>query len=269
MDRRQVFVGSLVVLLSRCAARATQEKEQPPITEDARSPGDGTAVPIIEDVAFWGLRRIAADTVRMHVSSRMGERLDQARVESDVRTLARLGWFETVRVETEGVTDAIAGAGSPLRVRLSFYLEQHSFLTNVKYTGSRLVPRRQIEKVLADKKLTPKLGARNIACRWLPEPRLPVFLTGAPGSCCRIGLDGRGHRSLIRQTESFTDRRVWNCAGRCQELGSPYGLTTPAAAGPVLTPMALCFVCTTGLRLLAGRSARCSEAVCCTTLEAP
>ena len=182
MDRRQVLVVSLVVLLSTCTARATQGKQQPPIAEDARSPSEGTTAPIIEDVAFWGLRRIAADTLRMHVSSRTGERLDQARVESDVRTLARLGWFEIVRVETAGVTDAIAGAGSPLRVRLSFYLEEHSFLTSVKYTGSGLLARRQIEKVLADSKLTPKLG----------EPENPVALHQTAGAI-QAALAELGH----------------------------------------------------------------------------
>jgi outer membrane protein assembly complex protein YaeT len=121
--------------------------------------------PVIDDIAFSGLRRIATQTVKTHISSRAGEKFDSARIEVDVRELARLGWFEIIRVEAEDAADR-SDAFGPRHVRLVFYLEERAFLTKVEFGGSRLLSRQQIDKLLADKKLTPRLG----------EPENPITL---------------------------------------------------------------------------------------------
>jgi outer membrane protein insertion porin family len=167
MSTRQVIARVLVVSVFACAARAAQRDSHPRVAEYSHLGSGGSDAPIIDEIAFTGLRRIALQTVKAHIASRAGERFDNSRIEADVRALARLGWFETIRVEAVDVKDtAETDRDGPHRVRLSFYLEEHPFLTKVECSGSRLLSRQQIDKLLADKKLTPRLG----------EPEDPVIL---------------------------------------------------------------------------------------------
>src|SRR5271170_5721454 len=58
------------------------------------------AAPIIDEVSFVGLRHIAANAMQAQISSRAGAKLDLKKIESDVHTLGRLGWFGEIEVET-------------------------------------------------------------------------------------------------------------------------------------------------------------------------
>jgi len=166
MSTSRVIATALVVSLFACTAGA-QRDSHPQSAELFLSRSGESDVPTIDDIEFTGLRRIAPQTVRAYIASRVGEKLDNSGIESDVRALARLGWFETIRVETVDVRDAAeTDRDGPHRVRLNFYLEEHAFLTKVEYSGSKLLSRQQIDKLLADKKLTPRLG----------EPENPVIL---------------------------------------------------------------------------------------------
>jgi outer membrane protein insertion porin family len=115
--------------------------------------------PTIEELRFTGLRRIAPAAVATQISSHPGDRFDPEKIEKDVRRLARLGWFESIRVE-----EAPPTAPSPRifederQVALIFHLEERPFLSKVEYSGSRLLSQKQIEKMLEDKKLAPGLG---------------------------------------------------------------------------------------------------------------
>jgi outer membrane protein insertion porin family len=165
MGTRQALAAAMAVLAFACASRATPQDSQPLIAEHSWLPSDATDAPIVDDIAFSGLRRIAAETVRAHIVCRAGEKFDSARIERDVRALARLGWFEAIRVEAEEVADP-SGVFEPRSVRVIFYVQEQAFLTKVEYAGSRLLKREQIDKLLADKKLAPKLG----------EPENPMVL---------------------------------------------------------------------------------------------
>src|SRR6266478_1020242 len=57
------------------------------------------ATPILSDLRFTGLRRIAPAAVAAQITSHVGDRFDPAKIEKDDRTLARLGWFESIEVE--------------------------------------------------------------------------------------------------------------------------------------------------------------------------
>lgn len=194
MGTRQAIATALVVWVFACTARATPRDH--PVAVAVRSGAlreDAADAPIIEEIAFRGLRRIAVETVRQHVACAAGEKLDRGQIDRDVRALARLGWFETIRLEAEDVTErsSVLGDG-PRGVRLIFYLEEHPFLTKVEYSGSRLLARQQIDKLLVEKKLAPKLG----------EPENPVTLqriadtiqsaladAGHPNARVRIGRE--------------------------------------------------------------------------------
>ena len=115
---------------------------------------------LIDEIEFAGLRHITPDAVRAQISSRAGAGLDLKCVEVDVRALGRLGWFGEIWVETQP-----AKSPSPVRpesaitpVRLVFHVEELPFLAKVEYTGSRLLSPAEIAKILADKRLTPRLG---------------------------------------------------------------------------------------------------------------
>ena len=166
MRGHQVFATAVVVSVLAFTSEVRSQDTRPHGPEPSASPhavaaGDS----IIDTIAFSGLRRISPETVRAHIASRAGEKLDSAQIERDVRELGRLGWFETVRAQAADTTDAL-DPFTPRHVQLVLHLQERAFLTKVDYTGSRLLSRQQIDKLLADKKLTPRLG----------EPENPVVL---------------------------------------------------------------------------------------------
>ncbi len=127
--------------------------------EAASGPPETTEFPIVDELRFAGLRRIAPAAVAAQMSSRPGDRVDPAKIAKDVRALARLGWFASIRVEeapsaTAPLTESEGSSG----VILTFHLEEQPFLSKVQYEGSRLLSSKQIEKLLEEKKLALGLG---------------------------------------------------------------------------------------------------------------
>jgi outer membrane protein assembly complex protein YaeT len=159
MRKRQVIVTTVVVSLLGGATLAART-EDPPRDVELASPSVQTDdAPIVDEIAFAGLRRISPQAVRMQIASRAGELLDHQRIAGDVRALARLGWFAAIRASVEGA-DRLPRhpEAGPQHVRLVFDLQENPFLTGVEYSGSRLLSQEQIVKLVAEKKLTPKLG---------------------------------------------------------------------------------------------------------------
>jgi outer membrane protein insertion porin family len=137
---------------------------------------------IVDQIAFAGLRRISPEALKSQMRSRAGDALDGAKIEHDVRALARTGWFETVRADVQTGNTAESSRNSTQYLRLIFYVPELPFLTKVEYRGSRLLSRAQIEKLLAEKKLTPKLR----------EPENPMKLDLA-GKAIEAALAQLGH----------------------------------------------------------------------------
>jgi outer membrane protein assembly complex protein YaeT len=142
------------------------------------------SAPIIDEIAFVGLRHIATDAVLAQISSRTGVGLDLRRIGSDEKRLGRLGWFGDIWVETQPATDASTTRddGAMQGVRLVFHVEELPYLSKVAYTGSRLLSPAEIEKILGEKKLTPRLG----------EPADPANLVRI-ASTIRSALAELGH----------------------------------------------------------------------------
>ena len=167
MGTRQVMVTTVVVSLLAVAARATEMKDPPREQEFAHPSIESADAPIVDEIVFIGLRRISARTVAMLIASRAGERFDGRLVTRDVRSLARLGWFASVRVNVESVARTPeVSAASAGHLRLQFELRENPFLTEVAYAGSQLLSAHQIDKLLEDKKFGPKSG----------EPENPLVL---------------------------------------------------------------------------------------------
>ncbi len=140
-------------------------------------------VPILDEVRFTGLRRIAPAAVAAQLKSRQGEPFDATKIDKDLRALATLGWFESIQVE-EGTPTLAPPQTLENRkhVALIFHLEERPFLTKVAYSGSRLLSKKQIDKMLEDKKLAPGLG----------KPADPAVLQRI-AFAIRSGLNELGH----------------------------------------------------------------------------
>jgi len=169
MRKSRVIVFFLAPLLAAVRCAAQDSSLQPPNSPfdsrvfanqpDTAMGRTSATLPIVDEIVFVGLRRISPAALEAKMVCRDGEPFSPAQVEHDVRTLALLGWFETVRVESTEISDSDSGARSTAqRVRLTFVVPELPFLTGVEYRASRLLSRPQIEKFLAEKKLTPKLG---------------------------------------------------------------------------------------------------------------
>lgn len=139
-----------VPALSQTPIRASQ------VSDDTRSK---ETIPIVDSLEFLGLRHISSEAVKAQLSLFPGDRFDPAKLAHDVRTLGRLGWFSTIRVEEISKTPANPWEpAEPKRIVLEFYLVEEPILSRVEYSGSRLLSTNQIEKLLDEKKLEPGLG---------------------------------------------------------------------------------------------------------------
>jgi outer membrane protein assembly complex protein YaeT len=142
-----------------------------------------SAIPVLSEISFTGLRHIGLAAVQAQISSQTGAPFDARRIEMDVRTLARLGWFESVRVEARASTNpSLHSRGGPEHIAIIFHLKELPFLSDVQYFGSRLIPQKQIEKMLQEKNLAPDLG----------KPANPLALRRI-AAAIRISLNELGH----------------------------------------------------------------------------
>ncbi len=119
----------------------------------------GVAAPTLDEIRFAGLRRISPAAVAAQITSHAGDRFDLLMIEKDVRTLALLGWFESIEVEeAPAMTSALPMLENESHVALIFHFEERPFLSKVEYSSSKLLSQKQIEKILEDKKLAPRLS---------------------------------------------------------------------------------------------------------------
>src|SRR5947199_4595528 len=115
--------------------------------------------PILAEIRFTGLRRIAPAAVAAQIAAHRGDRIDPPVIEKDVRALARLGWFESIRVEATASTECAKQSPENSKcVALIFHVCEFPYLSKVEFSGSRLLSPKQIDKLLEDKKLAPGLG---------------------------------------------------------------------------------------------------------------
>ena len=115
--------------------------------------------PIVAEIRFTGLRRIAPAAVAAQIAAHRGDRIDSSMVGKDVRALARLGWFESIQVEVTPAAESSSNfSENPKCITLIFQVHEFPFLSKVQFSGSRLLAQKQIEKMLEDKKLALRLG---------------------------------------------------------------------------------------------------------------
>jgi outer membrane protein assembly complex protein YaeT len=114
---------------------------------------------VVDSLEFIGLRHISSAAVAAQLSLHPGDRFDAAKLRNDLRTLGRLGWFSSIRVQEVSRTARNSPIPTPQEgLTLVLYFKEEPVLSRVEYSGSRLLSKSQIEKLLEEKKLTPGLG---------------------------------------------------------------------------------------------------------------
>jgi outer membrane protein assembly complex protein YaeT len=113
---------------------------------------------VIGEVRFVGLRRIFSEALQAQVRSRVGDSLDPRTVERDVRALANLGWFDSVKAVAVRMTDS-ADADENSDLRLVFELQERPYLSEVNFRGSELLSPGRVQQLLAERKITLKISA--------------------------------------------------------------------------------------------------------------
>ena len=147
-----------LVLTAQC--NGTVFAQAPPHSLETNSKSLGTDQPaVLDGLRLIGLRHLLSAAVAAQLSLRPGEPFDAAKLQHDLRTLARLGWFKSIRVEeTSRTVSALQSFLPQQRVTLIFHFEEEPILSRFEYSGSRLLSQSQIEKLLEENKLTPGLG---------------------------------------------------------------------------------------------------------------
>ena len=114
---------------------------------------------VLDSFEFVGLRHISTAAVAAQLSLRPGDRFDPVRLQHDLHTLGRLGWFSFIRVEEVSKTPPNPRESSEQKhIVLAFYFSEEPILSRIEYSGSRLLSTNQVEKLLEEGKLSPVLG---------------------------------------------------------------------------------------------------------------
>src|SRR5580658_5647378 len=152
-------VGVGGVLLVGGNARANLGNEAGSPVSVAAAAALEASAPIIDEIVFVGLRRIAPEAALAQISSGVGARFNEKKIELDVKALGRLGWFGEIAVEIQPAANALVSDHDVTqRVRVFFRVTELPYLANVEYVGSRLISRAEIEKLLSEKRAAPRLG---------------------------------------------------------------------------------------------------------------
>jgi outer membrane protein insertion porin family len=174
---------------------ATPALPQIPVisTISSSDPSRIAEVSSLGELRFSGLRRIAPEAVATQIGTRIGDQFDPEKIDKDIRALARLGWFESIQVERTNFRDPLLTSEDQKRIAIIFHLEEQPFLTRVEYSGSKLLSRQHVAKLLEEKKLRPALGR--------PADPLALRRTAAAIQSCLHQLGHPDARVQIQREE--------------------------------------------------------------------
>jgi outer membrane protein insertion porin family len=107
------------------------------------APARGADAPAIASVQVEGYRRVEADAVRVAISSKAGDRLDEKKLDDDVRAVMRLGFFSDVAVELRGPDD---------KLQVVFRVVEKPAVAETKMEGNDELSSDDFKEILADVK---------------------------------------------------------------------------------------------------------------------
>lgn len=101
--------------------------------------GGGGSGPLIDEVQIAGAHRVDSQAIRIHIRTRPGDRLDMDRVDADLRSIYRMGFFDDVRVELDE-----EGGRRVLRYRVA----ERPLVAEVKIEGNEALEEEELESTL-------------------------------------------------------------------------------------------------------------------------
>ena len=155
---------------------------------------------IIQQIDFAGLHRIRLEAVKSQIASREAQEFDTSQIAADLRSLNRLGWFEDISVEANGVEENSATTPRSLpHFEILFHVKEYPFLSGGEFNGSKILSQQEIKKLLEDRKLTPPAGA----------PANPVLLhCAAMAIQSELYATGRPHAKVVVVQQQLPGGRV-------------------------------------------------------------
>ena len=86
--------------------------------------------PVIFEIRIQGNQRVESDAVKIHVSSRAGQPLDQATVDQDVKAIYKMGFFDHVSADVEHQGGAVV---------LTYIVQERPLITDVRFGGMKAI----------------------------------------------------------------------------------------------------------------------------------
>src|ERR1700686_2961536 len=87
--------------------------------------------PIISKIQIVGNQRVEEDAIRIHITQQVGQPLDPALVDADIKSIDRLGFFSSVSAHV------VNQGGQSVLV---YYVKERPQITDAKFYGIRATP---------------------------------------------------------------------------------------------------------------------------------
>jgi outer membrane protein insertion porin family len=108
------------------------------------APARAAEAPVVGAIEVEGTRRVESEAVRGAISTKVGQPLDEAKVDADVRAVMKLGFFADVAVEQRG---------DPRRPTLVYRVAEKPAVGEVKLEGNEELSRDDLKDLLAEIKV--------------------------------------------------------------------------------------------------------------------
>jgi outer membrane protein insertion porin family len=86
--------------------------------------------PIISEIRIQGNQRVEADAIKIHISSRAGQPLDQATVDADIKAIYKMGFFDHASADVEHQGGAVV---------LTYIVQERPLITDVRFGGMKAI----------------------------------------------------------------------------------------------------------------------------------
>jgi outer membrane protein insertion porin family len=86
--------------------------------------------PIISEIRIQGNQRVEADAIKIHISSRAGQPLDQATVDADIKNIYKMGFFDHASADVEHRGGAVV---------LTYIVQERPLITDVRFGGMKAI----------------------------------------------------------------------------------------------------------------------------------
>jgi outer membrane protein assembly factor BamA len=99
--------------------------------------------PVISEILIQGNQRVESDAIKIHISSQVGQPLDKAVVDQDIKAIFKMGFFDHASADVK-----LQGGAAVL----TFIVQERPLITDVRYGGMKAIKSND-EKVINAVKL--------------------------------------------------------------------------------------------------------------------